>query len=79
MRGTVLLLAGVMLAPLGVVLPLPATGSEVPSALTGADVVTYRGRVAKRGRVANAGSPPQSDESTPSCPQRRPRRRTSAP
>jgi hypothetical protein len=73
MRGTVLLLAGFMLACLGVVLPLPATGSEVPSALTGADVVTYRGR------VANAGSPPQSDESTPSCPQRRPRRRTSAP
>jgi hypothetical protein len=73
MPGTVLLLAGVMLACLGVVLSLPATGSEVPSALTGADVVTHGGR------VANGGSPPQPDESTPSCPQRRPRRRTSAP
>jgi hypothetical protein len=59
MQRIVLLWVGVMLACLGVVLSLPATGFEVPSALTGAD----------GGRVANWGNAPQQpDDSYPLMP-----------
>jgi hypothetical protein len=71
MRGTVLLWVGVMLACLGVVLSLPATGSEVPSALTGAD----GGRV-----VANVGNAPQQpDDSYPLMPAEEVRETDKAP
>jgi hypothetical protein len=71
MRGTVLLWVGVMLACLGVVLSLPATGSEVPSALTGAD----GGRV-----VANWGNAPQQpDDSHPLMPSEEVRETDKAP